>query len=221
MPHRQVHLDISKPLGPLTWPMGLTFLRLLLLPVFLWLLLADLPFDPAGRHTYRHAAIAVFVIMAVTDKLDGYLARKLGQASKLGAMLDPVADKLLVAASLVLLSFESIAGRGNAIPIPVVITVYAKDVVLTTGALMLLFTTGRVNIVPRLAGKLIMVIQSALVLTTLLGPDFRSAGESFITPLLTSLQWATIGIAVVASIDYVIQGWQQFADPHSPPAHAD
>ncbi len=210
MPHRQVHLDVAKPLGPLTWPMGLTFLRLLLLPVFLWLLLAEVPYTADGRHTYRHAAIAIFGIMAITDKLDGYLARKLGQASKLGALLDPVADKLLVASCLVLLSFESITGQGVAIPIPVVITVYAKDVALAIGALALLMTTGRVSIVPRLAGKLSMVIQSALVLATLLAADLRSAGEGFVTPLLTSLQWATVGIAIVASADYFVQGWRQF-----------
>src|SRR5437762_10903166 len=111
--------------------MGLTFLRLLLLPVFLWLLLADVPIDQSADHRYRHWAIGVFAIMAITDKLDGYLARKLKQASKLGAILDPVADKLLVAASLVLLSFASVAGTADCIPIPVVITVYAKDVLLT------------------------------------------------------------------------------------------
>ena len=122
---------------------------------------------------------------------------------------------LLVAASLVLLSFESIAGPGYAISIPVVITVYAKDVVLTTGAIALLITTGRVSIVPRLAGKLSMVIQSALVLATLLAADLKSAGVGFLHHLLAGLQWVTVGIAVMATVDYVIQGWRQFQSRHS------
>ncbi len=214
MPHRQVHLDIAKPLGPMTWPMGLTFLRLLLLPVFLWLLLAEVPYAAEGKHGYRHAAIAIFAVMAITDKLDGYLARKLNQASKLGALLDPVADKLLVASSLVLLSFETIAGAEYAIPIPVVVTVYAKDVALTTGALVLLIITGKVSIIPRIAGKLSMVIQSALVLATLLAVDLRSAGEGIVFPLLTTLRWATVCIAIVASVDYFVQGWRQFRNRH-------
>ena len=83
-------------LWPPTWPMGLTMLRLLLLPVFLCVLLPD-----AGRAgpNRRRWAVAIFAVMAVTDKLDGYLARRLNQTSKLGAILDPIADKLLVACS--------------------------------------------------------------------------------------------------------------------------
>src|SRR5437763_3870155 len=87
-----------------TWPMGLTTLRLLLLPFFLYLLLMDTgkPFP----HPHRFHALAVFAIMAATDKLDGYLARKLNQSTHLGAILDPLADKLLVASAVGLLSFD-------------------------------------------------------------------------------------------------------------------
>jgi phosphatidylglycerophosphate synthase len=63
-------------LWPLTWPMGLTMLRLLLLPVFLWLVL-DAPHNPARTRAERCAALVIFCLMALTDKLDGYLARKL------------------------------------------------------------------------------------------------------------------------------------------------
>src|SRR5437764_514187 len=96
----RLHLQIDPGRWRLSWPMGLTMLRLLLLPLFLYLLLVDsrqpLP------HVHRWWAVAVFAVMAITDKLDGYLARRLNQTSKLGAMLDPVADKLLIASSVVL-----------------------------------------------------------------------------------------------------------------------
>ena len=77
-------------------PNTLTLLRILLIPVFV--LVFYLPF---GWNNL--AACAVFTLAALTDLLDGYLARKLGQISRLGAFLDPVADKLMVAVVLVLL----------------------------------------------------------------------------------------------------------------------
>ena len=77
-------------------PNSLTLFRIGLIPVFVAIFY--LPFDWANW-----AACIVFIIAAITDWLDGYLARKLNQTSKLGAFLDPVADKLMVAVVLVLL----------------------------------------------------------------------------------------------------------------------
>ena len=75
-------------------PNLLSFLRILLVPVFLWLLL----------HKLFLAAIAVLAFAGLTDFLDGYLARKLNQTTKLGKMLDPVADRLYIFATLLALS---------------------------------------------------------------------------------------------------------------------
>ena len=77
-------------------PNILTLFRIGLIPVFV--LVFYLPFDWSNE-----AACIIFVVAAVTDWLDGFLARKLQQISKLGAFLDPVADKLMVAVVLVLL----------------------------------------------------------------------------------------------------------------------
>ena len=75
-------------------PNLLTFLRIILIPVFI--LLFYLPFR--GSHVL---AAIIFIFAAMTDWLDGYLARSLGQVSKLGTFLDPVADKLIVVTALV------------------------------------------------------------------------------------------------------------------------
>jgi cardiolipin synthase len=75
-------------------PNLLSFLRILLVPVFLWLLLDQLFL----------AAIAVLAFAGLTDFLDGFLARKLNQTTKLGKMLDPVADRLYIFATLLALS---------------------------------------------------------------------------------------------------------------------
>ncbi len=77
-------------------PNTLTLLRIVLIPVFV--LVFYLPFAWSNE-----AACIIFVVAAVTDMLDGYLARRLNQLSKLGAFLDPVADKLMIAVALVLI----------------------------------------------------------------------------------------------------------------------
>ncbi|MEE8321965.1 MAG: CDP-diacylglycerol--glycerol-3-phosphate 3-phosphatidyltransferase [Gammaproteobacteria bacterium] len=77
-------------------PNSLTLLRIILIPVFILFF-----YIPVGWN--YTAACFIFILAAITDILDGYLARKLGQTSTLGAFLDPVADKLMVAVVLVLL----------------------------------------------------------------------------------------------------------------------
>ncbi len=81
---------------PMTAPMILTLLRIVLIPVLV--LFFYLPYDWANL-----ACVVIFVSAALTDWLDGYVARKLGLLSRFGAFLDPVADKLMVTTALVLL----------------------------------------------------------------------------------------------------------------------
>lgn len=209
MPHRTIQLHAEPGLWPPTWPMGLTMLRLLLLPVFLWMLLVDAGPPPAVR-SHRWIALAIFAVMAATDKLDGYLARKLNQTSKLGTLLDPLADKLLIASSMVLLSFDWVAPTGFTVPLIVVISVYAKDVVVAVGAVVLLSLAGRVDIRPRILGKASTVLQLAVVMATLLAPDIGKLGPAVIRWLLLSLWWSVTLVAVASCVDYVLEGVRQF-----------
>lgn len=86
---------------PFNVPNLITWLRILLIPVFVAVFY--LSNETIGPHLKNLAATAVFVLASVTDWLDGYLARKLNQHSAFGAFLDPVADKLMVAAALIVL----------------------------------------------------------------------------------------------------------------------
>jgi cardiolipin synthase len=98
----------------LTWPNALSGLRLLLVPVFLWLILID----------QNLVAFAVLAFSSFTDWLDGFLARKLNQMSRLGQLLDPAADRLFILASLIGLAMT------EKVPWWLVIVVVARDLLL-------------------------------------------------------------------------------------------
>lgn len=187
--------------------MGLTMLRLLLLPVFLWVLLSDAGDD--SPHRNRRVAVGIFAVMAITDKLDGYIARKLNQASRIGALLDPVADKLLIATSVIVLSFPFAAPSGFRIPPPVVAIIYGKDLLVAIGVLVLLTKVGKVTITPRPLGKIATFVQLVLVILTLLAPDLARLDESMTIGSFRAVCWLTILITLASSADYVIVGLKQ------------
>ncbi|MDQ5920050.1 MAG: hypothetical protein QG673_106 [Pseudomonadota bacterium] len=90
-------------LKKMTWPLLLTWVRIFLVPIFV--AIYYLPDSLLGIYDKNIIATVVFIIAALTDYLDGFLARLLKQESSFGAFLDPVADKAIVAASLVVLVY--------------------------------------------------------------------------------------------------------------------
>ena len=86
---------------PLNVPNLLTWARILMIPIFVGVFYSPWDWPPAADR--NHWATVIFIAAAVTDAFDGWLARKLGQTSAFGAFLDPVADKLMVAAALAIL----------------------------------------------------------------------------------------------------------------------
>ncbi len=209
MPDRQIAIPRAPGLWPLSWTMGLTMLRLALLPVFLYVLLAD---TGAAADDNRRWAVAVFAVMAVTDKLDGYLARKLNQTSKLGAALDPIADKLLIACAVIVLSIPRVAPEGHRIPLPLVFIIYGKDLVVAFGALALLSLVGKVTIDARPLGKLGTFLQLSTVIATLLAPDVARLGERYAVLLTRTLWYATGAVTLASVIDYVFVGTRQLKE---------
>ena len=94
----------TPPVSPWNIANIITMIRIALVPVFAWLLLAA-GWCPIQNVTLRWWAFAVFVIAAFSDKLDGYLARSRGLVTDLGKLLDPIADKALTGAAFILLAF--------------------------------------------------------------------------------------------------------------------
>ncbi|MCO6437087.1 MAG: CDP-alcohol phosphatidyltransferase family protein [Phycisphaerae bacterium] len=195
------HSTNRRPSRPewLTWPNAISAARMvLLLP--LSLILIEFPADPF----WRRVAFGLFLVMAVSDALDGYLARRLGQQSRAGFVLDPLADKLLIAVALVLLAIPATAVPGHRVPWWVPAIVIGKDIVVTLGLAALYLKIGRGLDRPRLTGKVCTLFQLVLVGLVLAAPDLPSP----VVRTLPTVWWMASGLAVAAVIDYFIAGIQ-------------
>lgn len=136
----------------LTVPNQLTFLRLGFLPFFI-----------ISIHYRRYdIALAVLIIAALTDGLDGLLARSLNQKTALGAYLDPIADKLLLSSSFVVLALN------RKISWWLAILVLSRDVLLLTSAAVILVVAGYRLFLPSIYGKLTTALQIMLVFAVVL-----------------------------------------------------
>ena len=136
----------------------LTVLRILLIPVFVTLLVYRRP----------GTALAVFCLASLTDLLDGYVARSRGSQSRLGAFLDPMADKLLLTASFVTLTYL------HRLPFWITAVVISRDVILVLGAVLIHMTGGQIYPSPTRAGKLSTFFQILTVLAAMLMPYIRA-----------------------------------------------
>lgn len=130
----------------------ITLTRILLIPVFVALALYYSNSVEAGtpHESLRLWAIAVFVIAAVSDAVDGYIARNFNQRTRLGAILDPLADKLLMLAAVGILSFSAWPVK---LPLWFVVIVVAREVFSTMGAFVINYMAGKVTIDPHWMGK--------------------------------------------------------------------
>lgn len=173
--------------GPFTLPNALTALRLLLAPVFLWLY--------ATGDVRR--ALPVFAVAAASDLLDGLAARVLRQHSRLGEILDPIADKLLAFCALVALAW---AGR---VPVWLPALVVGRDVVLVAGATLLhaMGVAQRLRVIPTRAGKYATFALAVLVVGELLC-DVEPALLPATTPWLAATGLLAAFCVVVSLLQY-------------------
>ena len=191
----------------LSWANRITILRILLIAPFVSCMLQinDPALSEHIRHLIRYAAVAVFLLMAVSDGLDGYLARKNGQSTKLGSFLDPTADKLLITAACLLLASHHSGVNGFLLPPTVVVLIIGKDVLLFIGFLIIYFLTGRVRIVPVFAGKAATALQLSMVAAILIAPEVSSVLPAWVY-FLQLLWWSAALAALVATLVYIRNG---------------
>ncbi|HUB68486.1 MAG TPA: CDP-alcohol phosphatidyltransferase family protein [Candidatus Methylacidiphilales bacterium] len=139
----------------MTWATRITIFRLILVPVFVILIVTYDDTNDEGRpvEIWRYAAIAAFMVASVSDAIDGYLARNWNQRSALGALLDPIADKLLLLASLITLGLVPL-DRLNRFPVWFPVIMISRDALLLLGYFILRHFLHQVEVKPHLTGKL-------------------------------------------------------------------
>jgi cardiolipin synthase (CMP-forming) len=145
----------------------ITILRILLIPFFVVEVLYHVK---SGNDFHRVAALLMFLVAAILDGVDGYIARHYNQRSELGAILDPLADKLLLVSGVVVLSFDHTPMLGQ-IPLWLTGTIIGRDLLLLIGLVVIQMTVGKVRVRPRIMGKVATVLQMIAVLWLLLKWD--------------------------------------------------
>lgn len=167
-----------------TAPNQLTLLRLIFVPFII----------NAVIEGHYHVALTLFILAGVSDGLDGLLARALNQKTLLGQYLDPIADKLLLSALFLVLSFE------HQIAWLITITVFSRDLIILVVCTLLYMTTDLRDFRPSIFGKMNTVAQIAALFFVLLN---GVTAASWVTEIKMALLWVTFGLTIFSALHYV------------------
>lgn len=163
--------------------------RMILVPAFIMLVVSNQP----------GWALGVFAAAGISDALDGFVARRFGQNSALGAFLDPLADKLLMTAALVVLSLPDHPASfpeftlQNRFPILLTILTISRDVLIVLIALGIHLATGLTRFPPTLFGKITTVVQVATVSAILLYNTLGIRSETVVPGMILLTLVCTVG----------------------------
>ena len=171
----------------------LSLFRILLVPAFVLCLVY---YRPGELEKLRYLALALFLIGVVTDAVDGYVARAERQATRLGAILDPAADKLFLVTAFLSLSLISTLPQEYRLPPWVPILVISRDLLIVFGWLLIVLITGDLQAQPSRLGKATTFFQMLTIVSVLLG------GLVFARFIL----WAAMVLTVLSGIGYVRRG---------------
>lgn len=193
----------------LSWPNRVTMTRILLAGPFVVALLHLQ--DPRWGELARWSAVVVFGLMAASDGLDGYLARRLKAESALGRFLDPLADKLVVLSSVVLLARENTSVPGMQLPSTVAVIAIGKDLIIVVGFCLIYMITSSIYIEAKRLGKWCTATQLVMVIAILFSPNLP--GPLKWGPVV--LWWAASLLAIATVIQYFKMGLY-FVSRHEP-----
>ena len=183
----------------------ITIFRILLIPFFV---VAVLYYMKTGNEAQRFCAVLAFGVAAICDGLDGYVARHYNQRSELGAILDPLADKLLLISGVILFSLPNT--HLGSIPLWLTGTIIGRDLVILIGMAVIQMTVGKVVVKPCWLGKVATVFQIICVAWVLLKWDERLGEPWFFI-------W-TLAAAVCTGFSGLIYVWDGIKQLSSHPA---
>lgn len=184
----------------MNWANKISVIRVLLVPCFVAVVHYFRVSENDQGETLRLIAIALFSIAVLTDALDGFIARHFNQKSRLGTILDPIADKLLLTSAVIVLTFPSMekTSMGFSLPYWYAVAVITRDVIILMGSFLVWMILGDVHIRPSMFGKLTTFLQMAAVLWVL-----------FIFPKPMVIVYVSALLTVVSGADYMIKGARQ------------
>ena len=191
----------------LSWPTRITLGRIILIAPFVGCMLNthDPRFSEAGQRLLRYIAVGLFFLMAVSDAIDGYWARRRKQITKLGTFLDPLADKLLITCASLLLVSERGHVEGWQLPAMVVVLIIGKDILITLGFLVVYLITSQIHIVPVWVGKVATALQLSMVTAVLVAPELAAVIPGY-RWFVHTLWWSAAAAAVLAALIYMRNG---------------
>jgi cardiolipin synthase len=178
-------------------PNILSLLRILLIPVFLVLMIQGKVME----------ASAVFFFAGFTDVLDGFAARLLHQRTKIGALLDPAGDKLLMTSAFIVLTIPSL-NSPHIIPLWLTIVVISRDLFIVSSAFALYKLRGQKTFLPSIWGKSSTVCQFMVLILVLF---FNSFQISF--PYLRLLYFLTLALTLLSGVHYSYIGFRIISVP--------
>ncbi|MFH1309626.1 MAG: CDP-alcohol phosphatidyltransferase family protein [Candidatus Omnitrophota bacterium] len=172
----------------MNWANRLTICRIILVPVFI----------AAVLYHKLSIALLLFMIATITDALDGYIARTRNEKTKFGAIMDPIADKMLLASAFI--SFSIVKGLPEYLnmPIYVPIVVIFRDVIILLGVMIIYLLAGKIDIRPTVLGKITTFFQMLTIILVLL----RCVYSPWIWNVMVLL-------TIVSGIDYIRIGSYQ------------
>ncbi len=171
---------------------SITLFRLLLVPVFAVLIMSY----TGEEATVRHWALAVYIAAAISDALDGFVARAYNQKTKLGTVLDPLADKLIINIGFIFMAANP--NFSHQIPYWFPVVMLSRDALIVLGAYLINEYYGPVRVKPRMTGKLTTVFQMSLIIFVLLGASFAH-----------KLMIATLVVSLISLANYIYDGVRQ------------
>ncbi len=175
----------------LTLATKVTIGRILLVPFFI----ATVLYLSPTRPYLRWIALTLFLVAVISDIIDGYIARTRHQKSRAGAILDPLADKILLISAFICLYIKRGQFDEIAFPLWFVVAIISRDVILLLGAMIVQLTTGKLEIEANRSGKMTAFLQIICVLGILLQLRF------------TELFWyIALAATIISGIIYIKEG---------------
>jgi cardiolipin synthase len=175
--------------GSLTLANQLTILRIMLIPAFVLLVV----------YGYLGWALVTFAVAGITDALDGLIARRAGQRTSLGAWLDPMADKLLLVTTFVVLTLPAIPLTHH-LPLWLTVLVISRDVVIVAFVAVVNLAVGPRTFRPSLLGK---SATASFILTAVVVMYFNYRRETSV--LIDIGIWASLVFTIASSVDYFVR----------------